>query len=131
MNELLKLRGEVGMLRNQVDELGELREENRQLRALAVKNETNNQKIGLPLLFSRTFKIEPATFFQNLKYSFPANDGETPSETIFRFLKQNGVELSPPESLFLNETNGLLFVRTSETKLDTIEQIIEAVNSNQ
>ncbi|MGA2030290.1 MAG: hypothetical protein ABSG87_09490, partial [Verrucomicrobiota bacterium] len=31
MNELLKLRGEVGMLRNQVDELGELREENRRI----------------------------------------------------------------------------------------------------
>jgi hypothetical protein len=40
-NELLKLRGEVGMLRNQVVELGKLREENRRIsKELADANQT-------------------------------------------------------------------------------------------
>jgi predicted nuclease with TOPRIM domain len=96
-NELLKLRGEVGKLRQQTNELGKLREENRQLNAAAVKNEKDNpQKTSEPLI-TRAFKIEPTIFFQNLKQSIPANDGETPSETFGRFLKQNGVDLNPPE----------------------------------
>jgi RNA polymerase sigma factor (sigma-70 family) len=128
-NELLKLRGEVGLLRQQTNELGKLREENHQLHASAIVSETNNSKNKSPII-SRHFKINEATFFQNLKHSFPANDGETPSETFVRFLRQNGVELNPPESLFLNDQLGELFVRTSETNLDTIEQIIEVVNSN-
>ncbi len=36
MNELLKLRGEVGLLRQQTNELGKLRQENRQLQAQTI-----------------------------------------------------------------------------------------------
>src|ERR1700733_10747755 len=42
--ELLKLRGEVGVLRQQTNELGKLREENHQLYASAVKNGKDSPK---------------------------------------------------------------------------------------
>jgi hypothetical protein len=42
LNELLKLRGEVGMLRNQITESGKLREENRRLQS-QVKAEPNSR----------------------------------------------------------------------------------------
>jgi hypothetical protein len=42
LNELLKLRGEVGVLRNQITESGKLREENRQLQS-QVKAEPNSR----------------------------------------------------------------------------------------
>lgn len=132
-NELLKLRGEVGLLRQQTNQITKLRQENQQLHLLSSSNPAPSQQVNSSLpLYSRQFRINEATFFQNLRRSFPANDGETPSETFVRFLKQNGVELkNPGESLFLNDELGELFVRTSETNLDTIERIIEVVNSSQ
>jgi RNA polymerase sigma factor (sigma-70 family) len=130
-NELLKLRGEVGLLRQQTNQIAKLKQENLQLHLLSSNPAPNQQVNSSPPLYSRHFRINMATFIQNLKHSFPANDGETPSETFVRFLKQKGVDLNPPgESLFLNDQNGELFIRTSETNLDTIENIIEVINSN-
>ena len=130
-NELLKLRGEVGLLREQANEIVKLKQENQQLHVLAANAGSSQQANLSPPLYSRHFKINAVTFFENLKHSFPANEGETQTQTFARFLKQNGVELNPPESLFLNDQLGELFVRTSETNLDTIENIIEVINSNQ
>ena len=130
-NELLKLRGEVGLLRGQVNEITKLKQENQQLHALAANAGSSQQANLSPPLYSRHFKINAATFFENLKHSFPPSEGETQTQTFVRFLKQNGVELNPPESLFLNDQLGELFIRTSETNLDTIENIIEVINSNQ
>jgi hypothetical protein len=130
-NELLKLRGEVGMLRGQANEIVRLKQENQQLHALAANAAPSQQADLSPPLYSRHFKINAATFFENLKHSFPANEGETQTQTFVRFLKQNGVELNPPESLFVNDATGELFVRSSETNLNTIESVIEVINSNQ
>ncbi len=129
--ELLKLRGEVGVLRRQTNEIERLKQENQQLHALAANTASSQQANLSPPLYSRHFKVNATTFFENLKHSFPANEGETQTQTFIRFLKQNGVELNPPESLFLNDRLGELFVRTSATNLDTIENIIEVINSNQ
>lgn len=142
-NELLKLRGEVGLLRQQTNEVGKLREENQQLRVAITKPKFIDPNTGQfvtkeqsdvmntnQMMYSRHFRINTTTFFENLKHSFPANEGETQTQTFVRFLKQNGVELNPPESLFLNDQLGELFVRTSATNLDTIENIIEVINSN-
>jgi RNA polymerase sigma factor (sigma-70 family) len=135
-NELLKLRGEVGLLRQQTNQITKLKQENQriyqQIYALRANTGSSQHVSSSPLLYSRHFRINMATFFQNLSHSFPASDGEKPSETFVRFLKQNGVELlNPGESLFVNDQLGELFVRTSETNLDTIENIIEVINSNQ
>lgn len=46
-NELLKLRGEVGVLRRQVGELGKLREENQQLRETKAKLQDSNQNMEM------------------------------------------------------------------------------------
>jgi len=43
-NELLKLRGEVGVLRNQIGELGKLREENQRLQAAQLDASTQRQR---------------------------------------------------------------------------------------
>jgi RNA polymerase sigma factor (sigma-70 family) len=144
-NELLKLRGEVGVLRNQTTEIGKLREENRQLQISMTKPKFIDPNTGQFItkeqsdvmntnrMFSRTFRIvDIGAFFQNLKRSFPANDGESNPQTLLRFFKQNGVTFDPPASLFIaNDTNQMILVRNTLTNLATIEKFIAVVNSNQ
>jgi Sigma-70, region 4 len=50
-DELLKLRGEVGVLRRQLEEAGNLREENQQLRAQAATRQTSTNQISSKDLF--------------------------------------------------------------------------------
>ena len=47
INELLKLRGEVGALRRQLDEVGKLREENQQLREAEARLQVSNESMGM------------------------------------------------------------------------------------
>jgi RNA polymerase sigma factor (sigma-70 family) len=53
-NELLKLRGEVGVLRNQITDFGKLQKENRQLQAQTAKAETQLSKSPREVDFKRT-----------------------------------------------------------------------------
>lgn len=46
-NELLRLRGEVGMLRQQTNELARLRDENQQLREVATRLQASNDQMGI------------------------------------------------------------------------------------
>jgi hypothetical protein len=139
-NELLKLRGEVGVLRRQTNELGQLREENQRLQATITKPKNVDSNTELPAtgqdtiitqtnqLFMRVFKLDLPEFIQNLTNTVPAESGESTIQTLNRLFVQNGFDSPPGTSVFINEPKGLLFVRNTETNLDTIERIVLVLN---
>ena len=51
-------------------------------------------------------------------------------ETMRRFFKQNGIEMKSPEAVFLNEKNGMLFVKAAKSHQHKAEQIVMAVQNN-
>jgi len=131
-NELLKLRGEVGVLRNQIVEAGKLQERDQKIiHALAKAETTNQEATNSPHISQRVFKIDLPTLLQNINRTVPSLPGESSYETIVRFIKQNGVELNAPDGIYLNDRLGQLYVRTSATNLDAVENLIMRVNSNQ
>jgi hypothetical protein len=65
LNELLKLRGEVGVLRNQITEFGKLREENRQLQS-QVKAEPNSPNQLSPQEQFELHRIDMVTAMKQL-----------------------------------------------------------------
>jgi RNA polymerase sigma factor (sigma-70 family) len=65
-NELLKLRGEVGVLRGQLDELGKLREENQQLREAETNLQTSNENMEMASAVAK-FKANETQVVNTLK----------------------------------------------------------------
>jgi RNA polymerase sigma factor (sigma-70 family) len=131
-NELLKLRGEVGVLRNQVVESEKLNERDQNIiHALANSGNANQVNTNSPI-YVRTLKLDLPTLLQNINRTMPSLPGESSYETITRFIKQNGIELNPSNTVFLNERLEQLFVRaSSRTNMDAIESLMVQANSNQ
>jgi beta-lactamase regulating signal transducer with metallopeptidase domain/Flp pilus assembly secretin CpaC len=80
--------------------------------SIAVGNGTN-------LFFTRTFKVNPITFSNNVS-EFDGVNVATEVRSLFRAL---GINLDSPvgKSVFYNETNGALYVRATTEDLDTID----------
>ena len=104
-----------------------------------------------PNLETRTFKVDPITFYSGLQSAGaqnfgPANssvgdhDGggstivtitdkaENISLAAKQFFTKLGLNLDPPKSVFFNDRLGVLFVRATEQDLDTVEQAIQVLN---
>lgn len=99
-------------------------------------------------LFTRTFRVDPRTFFANLGYAgvLPQKDNTgnvaTPDQkrhllfvkgpdaqiAIVNFFSRIGINLAPPKSVFFNDRVGTLTVHASEQDLDLIEQAIDTLN---
>ena len=79
-------------------------------------------------LFTRTFKVDPITFYQGLKsvtaQSFGSTNISLVAKQLFTAL---GLNLDPPKSVFFNDRLGVLFVHATEQDLDTIEKAIQAL----
>jgi RNA polymerase sigma factor (sigma-70 family) len=65
-NELLKLRGEVGVLRRQLDEAGKLNDENQQLREAVIKLQASNTSVEIASAAAR-FKSNEIQIVNTLK----------------------------------------------------------------
>jgi RNA polymerase sigma factor (sigma-70 family) len=128
-NELMKLRGEVGLLRQQVGQVSKPQEDNRKPGISASKSQHSLLTNVPPLLFTREFKIDSEAFFNKLNTAFPAQSGESETARMLRLFNASGLQFSPGESIFVI-TNKIL-IRASKTKLDQIEQLVHVVNSNQ
>jgi general secretion pathway protein D len=104
-------------------------------------------------LFTRTFKVDPNTFFENLRKNMPkaASAPGSQVEILREFLTQLGIGLptnnvagsfpggvgtpaqavptsSTQKALFFNERSGIIFVRATRDDLDVIEQAIQVLN---
>lgn len=131
LHELLKLRGEVMRLRQENKEIAALRLDNRQLRlAQASPVIQDSGKTGVPTpgpLYTRVLKVDADAILAQLKSSPTppdANSTQGPlDQAVLRgFLKGLGIELEPPSTVFLNDREGTLLVRSSLQNLDKVEQ---------
>lgn len=90
-------------------------------------------------LYSRQFKVDPHTFLSNLERMDHAesnrvkstNSSVIASAMVRKFVVDLlGIDLNSPagKSVFFNDHNGLLLVRSTKTDLDAIEQAVQSLN---
>ena len=80
-------------------------------------------------LETRTFKVDPRTFYSGLESAGALSFGSTNiSLAAKQFFTKLGLNLDPPKSVFFNDRLGVLFVRATEQDLDTVEQAIQVLN---
>jgi beta-lactamase regulating signal transducer with metallopeptidase domain len=80
-------------------------------------------------LYSRTFKVSADVFNRALR-NVPGLQTNNVSVTAYSLFSKLGVDLKPPESVFYNDRLGLLFVRASLPDLETIENVLSALNDS-
>ena len=80
-------------------------------------------------LFMRTFKIDPSVFLASLPKQTGLQTNTVPA-TARNFFSQLGIDLESPKgnAVFYGDRLGLLFVKATESDLDTIEQFIQSLN---
>lgn len=77
--ELLRLRGEVGVLRQQTNELGRVRQENRRLSQAVDESETNQVFVEDQLIVRQTHAVDAiTTLLQAIKNYATNHDGQYP-----------------------------------------------------
>ncbi len=81
-------------------------------------------------LATRTYKVDVRSF----KSALPSGQGLSNSAAYTaaarNFFSSVGVDLkSPGEGMFLNDQNGILLVRATETDLDTVAKAVEVLNN--
>ena len=87
-------------------------------------------------LYVRTFKVDPNTLLRSLhvaKGPAGTNESAAVATALRERLAKDGVELdpvkNPGKALFYKDRQGLIIVRATSQDLDTIEQVIAAVNT--
>jgi len=93
---------------------------------------------GQEPLHTRWFKIDPDTSVQGLRdmlgtNRFPANPTNAElatAEGLRDFIKEIGVDLSPPKSVFYSDRREQLMVRATLADLDAIEQAVQVLNTS-
>ncbi len=137
VGELLRLRGEVGRLRQEHKELTRVNGESRRLLAEKPASAAGGLAGGTPsephqnALHVRTFRVGAETLETRLATfrTRPAGDDSdqaTVHQKAFRrFLEVNGVNVVPPAAVFVNPTNGTILVRASLADLDKIEALLQ------
>ena len=82
-------------------------------------------------LITRTFKIDPDTFFAGLRRQVRFTG--TDSQEVFKALKQlfsdAGVDLQSPKAVFYSDRKGMIFVRATAKDLDAVESVIQKLNT--
>jgi len=126
MRELLRLRGEVGQLRQESNLLETLRMQNQQLRTLqaGVSAQTlapDTLKVEPGVLYIRMFLIEKP---QNLKQAKGLDPEKPLQDLVLDYLKQNGVELQPPSYALFDTNRQALTVRATFADMDKVEVLV-------
>jgi beta-lactamase regulating signal transducer with metallopeptidase domain/type II secretory pathway component GspD/PulD (secretin) len=101
-------------------------------------------------LSTRTFKVDPNTFYSGLQslgaqnfvsadssggdhhdgggLAFVTNQTANISLAAKQFFTTLGLNLDPPKSVFFNDRLGVLFVRATEQDMDTVEKAVQVLN---
>ncbi len=83
-------------------------------------------------LFQRTFKLDTNVFIPNLqKAGWPVNGATNVSLAVRNFFTRLGVDLAAPKgkSVFWNDHLSQLFVKATESDLDTIDRALQILNA--
>ena len=78
-----------------------------------------------PPLETRTFKVDTDVFLTALQKQTGIQTNVIAG--LKQILSSVGVDLSPPKSIYLNITRGMLFVRATSPDLDTVEKVVQAL----
>ena len=90
---------------------------------------TKHQSIQ-PNMETRVYKIAPDIFFTHLSSQLSPKDGETHSQLLARFLEGQHIDIQkPPDSLFVNDEKGLLFVKASSQEQAAVEHFVVQFNN--
>jgi RNA polymerase sigma factor (sigma-70 family) len=134
-SELLRLRGEVGRLRREIKEAEGVRAENNRLRKTMARTVQEQptlvfQTNGNPVapLYTRVIKVQPELLVQKMRESLSGAGGDSVQEVTKKFIESKGLEIVPPSSLFFNEREGSIIVRSSMTNLETIETLVQMLS---
>ncbi len=123
-NELLRLRGEIGLLRQQQSDVAKMREKDlRILNAASVSPTPNTTNTNGIQFFQRRYNIN-AGFLENLNHQVKAIGEESTHDKLRSLFEQNGVTFAPPASFFFNDKKGEILAYHSLTNLDAIETIL-------
>ena len=77
------------------------------------------------MLYTRIIKVDPATFVRNLHSANASYKSGAPAQAEVReFFAASGVDLNPPKSIFFNDREGTLLVRTTLPDLDKVERLV-------
>ncbi|HEX5222046.1 MAG TPA: hypothetical protein VFZ59_20960, partial [Verrucomicrobiae bacterium] len=115
-NELLKLRGEVGLLRQQASELETLRTNTASNNPLPIKPDLHFVEYGL----------DP-TFLPKLQKALPPMPGESNQDLLVRYFKENKLELQTPATMFWDERKDKLLVRAPPADQERIRILFVAL----
>ena len=82
-----------------------------------------------PVLFMRTYRFNGNGVFMRMRNSTADAQGQSDFEVLRNFLKQKGVELSPPSSWFYTEGEKSLVVRATKENLEKVDKLVVEINS--
>jgi type II secretory pathway component GspD/PulD (secretin) len=91
-----------------------------------ITNKTTSNANASTNLETRTFMVDANIFLAALQKQTGLPTNVTAATR--QFLSNAGVDLSPPKSIYFNETRGLLLVRTTRQDLDAVEKAIPGLN---
>ena len=76
-------------------------------------------------LETRTFKVDANVFLAALQKQTGLQTNV--SAAMRQFLSNVGVDLSPPKSIYFNETRGMLFIHATKQDLDVVEKAVQVL----
>lgn len=79
-------------------------------------------------LGARVYKMNPETFLAHLKQLLPPKPNESVYDLILRLFKLKGVEIKPPDVVFLADKRGEIYVRAPQKEQDIIRSVILMIN---
>ena len=78
-------------------------------------------------LVVRSYKVKTDAFVAHLMHFLPPKAGETDTQLLIRFFKGQGVEIKPPESVYLVAQKDLVIARATQSNQDKIEKLVEKI----
>ena len=83
-----------------------------------------------PNMETRVYKITPDIFFSHLSHQLSPKDAETHSQLLARFFKEQHIDIQkPPDSLFVSDEKGLVFVQASTPEQAAVERLVAQLNN--
>ena len=108
---------------------------------LNMPEDSDSAKADAPVLHTRTFKVDTNTLYEGLKnagssatvpgtrrYVASSNPTTELQVAVMNFFEANGVNLTPPKSVFYSDGKGWLTVRATEEDLKRIETALNRLN---
>ena len=82
-------------------------------------------------LFTKSYKINTATFVGNLKRMAGKKPGESNQQAALRFFHENNLVQEPQATVLLDEIGNRLLVRSNESERQKIQALFERIEKGQ